>query len=228
MSGAGARRVSGAQFVYQHLREQIISLELAPGTRLSEVELAGDLGVSRTPVREGLNRVLSEDLIEQGPTGGMFVRTLDPKDLRELYTVRSVLEGVIAREAAENATEQDITELRDLMEKMSLLIEHTGEVIRLGSEFHAALARIASNRRVTQLLQQIHGHIQRYRNLTTQSQGRRRAAIVEHRAIFEAIAARSGASAEYQMRLHVESACAEALASAGERLASSSEGEEVV
>lgn len=219
MPRAGAGRISGAQFVYQHLRDQIISLELAPGTRLSEVELAGELGVSRTPVREGLNRVLSEDLIEQGPTGGMFVRSLDPADLRELYTVRAVLEGVIAREAAENATAGDIDELRDLMEKIALLIDHASEVARLGSEFHASLSRIAGNRRVGQLLRQIRSHIQRYRNLTTQSHERRRAAIVEHRAIFEAIAARSGASAEYQMRLHVENACTEALSSTEERLA---------
>ncbi len=219
MPGGGTRRVSGAEFVYQHIREQIIALELAPATRLSEMQLAAELGVSRTPVREGLNRVLSEDLIEQGPTGGVFVRRLEPADLRELYTVRSVLEGVIAREAAEHASEQDIEELRDLMDKMSLLIEHAGEVVRLGSEFHAALSRFAGNRRVSQLMEQIRGHIQRYRNLTTQSPERRRAAVVEHRAICEAITARSGSSAEYHMRLHVENACTEALASVEARLA---------
>lgn len=218
MAGSRVRRVSGAQYVFLTLRERIISLKLAPGSRLNEVELAGELGVSRTPVREGLNRLLSEDLIEQSPTGGMFVRQLDPADLRELYSVRAVLEGVIAREACERATEADIGALGEIIERMRLLVEHAAEVFRLGDEFHGRLSDMAGNDRCEQLLRQIRGHIHRYRGLSSANEMRHRIAVEEHQEIFEAVAARDPDRAEQGMRAHIDAARDEAMVEVRNRL----------
>ena len=89
----GMQRASGAQLVYGELRERILDLSLEPGARLHEAELAAQLRVSRTPLREALRMLLAEDLVEQLPTGGMLVRRLDLQDMRELYAVRAALEG---------------------------------------------------------------------------------------------------------------------------------------
>ena len=98
-TNGGMQRASGAQLVYGELRERILDLRLEPGARLHEAELAAELRVSRTPLREALRMLLAEDLVEQLPTGGMLVRRLDLQDMRELYAVRAALEGLAAREA---------------------------------------------------------------------------------------------------------------------------------
>ena len=98
------RRASGGQLVYSELRRRILSLELEPGQRLYEPELAASLQVSRTPLREALRLLLAEDLIDQLPTGGMVVRPLTAGDIEELYSVRAALEGLMAAEAARPGT----------------------------------------------------------------------------------------------------------------------------
>ncbi len=108
------RRVSGAQVVYTTLYDRITSLELAPGTRLHETELAASLAVSRTPLREALRMLLADGLVHQLPTGGMVVSSLDPQEMRHLYEVRSVLEGVVARQACEQVTDAVLAELERL------------------------------------------------------------------------------------------------------------------
>ena len=95
------RRASGGQIVYEELRRRILELELEPGTRLFEPQLALELQVSRTPLREALRLLLAEDLLDQLPTGGMVVRPLSRRDVDELYGVRGGLEGVIAARAAQ-------------------------------------------------------------------------------------------------------------------------------
>jgi DNA-binding GntR family transcriptional regulator len=204
------RRASGAQLVYGELRERILNLDLAPGTRLPEAELAAELAVSRTPLREALRMLLAEDLVEQLPTGGMLVRRLDLQDMRELYAVRAALEGLTAREACRRLTEADLEALGNLVERMRLLVDHPAELTRLGGEFHARIAAVAGNRRCEQLLRQLRGHMRRYHALTSRHEPRRRAALEDHRALFEALRARDPDAAERTVRDHVLAACREA------------------
>ena len=210
----GMQRASGAQLVYGELRERILNLELAPGARLPEAELAAGLAVSRTPLREALRMLLAEDLVEQLPTGGMLVRRLDLQDMRELYAVRAVLEGLAAREACRRLTEADLEALGNLVERMRLLVDHPAELTRLSGEFHARIAAVAGNRRCEQLLRQLHGHMRRYHALSSRRGPRRRAALEDHRALFEALSARDPDAAERTVRDHVLAACREAEAAA--------------
>ncbi|HZA84940.1 MAG TPA: GntR family transcriptional regulator, partial [Actinomycetes bacterium] len=142
----GMQRASGAQLVYGELRERILDLRLEPGARLHEAELAAELAVSRTPLREALRMLLAEDLVEQLPTGGMLVRRLDLQDLRELYAVRAALEGLAVREACRRLTDTDLEALGRLVEQMRLLVDHPAELTRLGGELHARIAAVAGNR----------------------------------------------------------------------------------
>jgi DNA-binding GntR family transcriptional regulator len=207
--GGGMQRASGAQLVYSQLRERILNLDLAPGTRLHEAELAAELAVSRTPLREALRMLLAEDLVEQLPTGGMLVRPLDLQDMRELYAVRAALEGLAAREASRRLTEADLEALERLVEQMRLLVDHPAELTRLGGEFHARIAAVAGNRRCEQLLRQLHGHMRRYHVLSTRRGRRRQAALEDHRALLEALRARDPEAAERTVRDHIMAACRE-------------------
>ena len=115
-------RASGGQVVYAELKRQILTLELAPGTRLYEPELARQLQVSRTPLREAIKLLLAEDLLEQLPTGGVVVPLLSARDIEELYTVRAALEGIQAGDAARKATAADLGDLADIVERNALLV----------------------------------------------------------------------------------------------------------
>jgi DNA-binding GntR family transcriptional regulator len=210
----GMQRASGAQLVYSELRERILDLRLEPGTRLHEADLAAELRVSRTPLREALRMLLSEELIEQLPTGGMVVRRLDLEDMRELYAVRAALEGLAVREACQRLTGADQDALGRLVEQMQLLVDHPAELARLGGEFHARIAAIAGNRRCEQLLRQLHGHMRRYHALSSQREPRRRAALEDHRTLFDALRSRDPDTAERTVRDHVMAACREGEAAA--------------
>ncbi|MEV0810817.1 GntR family transcriptional regulator [Micromonospora sp. NPDC050200] len=198
------RRQSGAQAVYELMRAKIISGEFEPSGRLTEPELASALGVSRTPVREALRLLIAEGLVEQLPTGGSRVTPLDLADIRRVYDIRARLEGLLARDACTRMTRSDLDALDRLIGLMHRLRGDETEVLRLGREFHARIADVAENRWCDQLLHQIRGHVDRYRSLSTREPGRPDLAVVEHQAIYDALASGDPERAEQAMRVHVE------------------------
>ena len=198
-----ARRVSGAQVVYRTLYDRITTLELAPGTRLHETELAASLAVSRTPLREALRMLLADGLVHQLPTGGMVVSSLDPLEMQHLYEVRAVLEGVVARQACQALTDAVVAELERMVEQMRRLVDYPDEMLRLGNAFHARLLDLSGNRYAAQMLQQLRGHLSRYQALTATIDPRRRAAFDEHSSILDALRDRDAELAESRMRDHV-------------------------
>lgn len=203
MDAAPARRVSGAQLVYRTLHDQIASLQLAPGTRLHETELAAAHDVSRTPLREALRMLLADGLVQQLPTGGMVVAALDPGQMRDLYEVRAALEGVVARQACERLADADVTALETLVDQMSRLVDYPDEMLRLGNAFHARLLTVSGNGYAEQVLRLLRGHLRRYQALTATIDPRRRKAYVEHSDILDALRERDGDLAEARMREHV-------------------------
>lgn len=197
------RRQSGSDAVYEVLRQRIISCELAPGDSLPELELAAVLGVSRTPIREALRLLHGEQLVERRPTGGFRVAPLYTADVRGIYDVRALLEGLLARDACGRLSDADLRELRQQIERMTLLRDHAEEVIKIGQEFHGLIERVAGNRWCLHLLQQLRGHIDRYRTLSTSEPGRSLEAVAEHQAIYDALASGDKDTAETAMREHV-------------------------
>ena len=100
-----------AQRVYEQIREQIQTGKLSPGTRLVNRKLAGEMGTSMVPIREALNRLTSEGLLEHLPGGGNFVRKLTRKEIIQLYEFRESLETFAAREAARNNQDYQLKHL---------------------------------------------------------------------------------------------------------------------
>ena len=221
-------RQSGARAVYDVLRTQIIDGTLAPDERLSEPALAARLGVSRTPVREALRRLEAETLVVEQPTGGVRVASLDVADAQQVYEVRARLEGLLARRAAERVADldrvgsegyadqaagaaartDDVARLSRLVELMDAVRDHDDEVLRIGSEFHAVVERLADDRLCAALLRQIRGHVDRYRTLATRERVGTTAHVDEHRAVARAVVDGDADAAEDAMRAHIDSSAA--------------------
>ena len=212
------RRVSGGQLVYTELRRRILDLELAPGQRLYEPELAKDLQVSRTPLREALRLLLAEDLIDQLPTGGMVVRPLTTSDIEELYGVRAALEGLMSAEAARRLADADAASLSHLVDRNARMVGHADDAMRAGHDFHLKIAEVAGHGWARRLHAQVDGHMSRYRRFTNESPERRRAALEEHRGILEALVARDSEEARRLAEAHVLAARDVALEAIGSRL----------
>jgi DNA-binding GntR family transcriptional regulator len=204
-------RVSGGEVVYAELKRRILSLELAPGQRLKESELADGLEVSRTPLREAIKLLLAEDLLQQLPTGGVVVPKLAVRDIDELYTCRSALEAVQAADATRKATDDEVTALTSIVARNELLVGLADDAMEVGHRLHEMIGDIADNTWAMRLHEQVDGHMTRYRKLTNSTQERRDRALREHRDIVAAIASRDPDAAAQVAREHVLAARDEAL-----------------
>jgi DNA-binding GntR family transcriptional regulator len=212
------RRASGGQLVYSELRRQILDLELKPGQRLYEPELAARMQVSRTPLREALRLLLAEDLLDQLPTGGMVVRPLSAREIEELYSVRGALEGLMAAEAATRLDDEGAARLRRLVERNEKLVELPTDAMNAGHDFHLAIAEIAGHEWASRLHAQVDGQMARYRAFTNQSQERRTAALREHQDILDALVAHDPTRAHAVAEAHVLAARDTALNAISDRL----------
>ena len=206
-----AVRVTGAYFVYAELKRRVLSLELEPGQRLYEPALTKELEVSRTPLREAVRRLISENLLEQQPTGGVVVPQLDRRAIVELYNVRAAIEGLMASEATARATAADIEAMEGIVARNAALVGFAEDAMNLGTRLHETIAETADNTWAIRLHTQVSDQIQRYRPVTNKTQLRREAALAEHRAIVAAIAAGNAAVASQTAYEHVVAARDEAL-----------------
>ena len=202
---AGRRMLREA--VYQRLRKAIIAGHLRPGERLVETRLAARLNVSRNPVREALRRLEQEQLV-CASSQGMIVSEITATKVQEVYAIRAVLEGLCCRLAAENATPQQVGELRATVERARQAVE-AGDIAGLttcSEQFHDLLLQASRNATLTSVLGQVRDSVLRYRYATIPLAGRAREMVDEHTVIAEAIAAADPARAEQAMRDHISEA----------------------
>ncbi len=193
-----------ADAAYLALRQSILQGDLAPGERLRSDALANELKVSRTPVREALRKLEAEGLVQRSGSG-LIVREFTEHDLTELFYVREALEGMAARLAAENATRDEIAEIRELLDDMET-VNQRGELVALRpltAEYHRMVGRAAHNGRLLQSLENLLGHVRQMQTSTLLNvKGRASEAIKEHRELLEAIEARDADRAETIARAH--------------------------
>ncbi|MDQ1077814.1 GntR family transcriptional regulator [Pseudoroseomonas cervicalis] len=194
-----------AERVHAVLRDAIVAGVLAPGGRLSERGLAAALGVSAQPVREAMQRLEAEGLVETRPRSGSVVLCQPRARLVEMGRIRAALEGVAAGFAAEHATPEDIDRLRQRLAAMRTATEaRDGAALRLANEaFHTALLAVSDNAFLLRGLQALraYDHIGRARVLAADDD-QPRLALAEHAAILEAVAAGDAPQAEALMRRH--------------------------
>ncbi len=186
------------------IREAIIDGRLAPGERLKEEELAGELGISRTPIREALAVLQAEGLVDTAPNKGATVRAHDAEDLDDLYRLRALLEGYAASRAAAKMEPEQVAELFASCERFEALAD--GDVSPLVKEnvhFHSTIVDAAASGRVAELVRKVIELPLVYRSYIWYSPEQRRISAHFHRQIAVAIEARDTDRAESLMKEHV-------------------------
>jgi len=197
---------TSADKAYQTIKEKIITLDMAPGTAIHEVELAGQLQLGRTPVREALKLLQAEKLVTTVPRRGMFVSSIAITDLQEIAEVRVELEGLSARLAAERATDEELAEIGEKGRQADGAADlDPRQAIHLDRRLHTLISAASHN-------DYLISEVERFYNLSLRlwyvALARVHTADLDmhvHSELFEAIQARDAARAEELMREHIRS-----------------------
>ncbi len=204
-----------ADDAYERLRAEIVSGRLQPNERLVEADIVSSLGVRRTAVRAALVRLEHDGLVEHERNRGAKVRLVGESEAIEILETRAALEGLIARKAAANVTEDDVAQLREILASMRTLLAG-GDLLAASDrnvDLHGAIMRIARHRTADRLVSTLNSQLVRFQYRTILQPGRSERTLREHEAIVEAIARGDGDAAETAMRAHL-SQVAEALRAA--------------
>ena len=195
-----------AKDAYTLILEAIEAGLYKPGDRLVESELADRFGVSRTPVREALQRMETQAMLTRDGRS-LIVASLDHNQLAELYAVRTELEGLAARLAARHATEEEVRVLQSMVaEDKALLGGDPRALSRANKRFHKQIHLASHNRFLVQQLDLVHRSMARMTNTSVAAVGRDVPALAEHDGIVAAIAARDGDAAYEALRAHISKA----------------------
>jgi len=196
------------ELVFDAIREAILDGTLAPGERLMEAQLAEELGVSRTPVREAIRQLELAGFVVMIPRRGAYVADISLKDVAEVFEIRGALEGLAAALAAERASDEEIEQLERLLVEIANCVEEkdVNRMVELDTRFHDYLYKASRNERLGQILSSLREQIQRFRTRTLSNPARMRVALEEHRSLVEALAARDAEAAARAASQHIESA----------------------
>ncbi len=194
--------------VFQKIREDILNGKYKENDELRENTIGKELGVSRTPVREALRQLELEGLVSIIPNKGAYVTGISHKDIWDIYVIRSMLEGLCARWAAEHITESQLDELEEtiLLSEFQMKKESgfsAEQVALLDSRFHSILYGASGSRILSHVLTDFHNYVQTARKSSVVSEDRARKSIREHRQILRAIRDRDGEMAEQLANEHI-------------------------
>jgi DNA-binding GntR family transcriptional regulator len=199
-----------AESVFRQIRQAIVEGSIPAGSKISETELAKTYGVSRGPLREAIGRLEACSLVIRTPNVGARVMTMSSGQLLDIYFVREALEGMAARLAATEMTDEEIDSLRNLLSQHGNEIEHTKGQAYFQDEgdldFHYRIITGSKNARLINLLcNDLYYQMRLYRYQFGMRSNRVPKAYNEHEHIVDAIANRDGEMAEVLMRLHIRS-----------------------
>jgi DNA-binding GntR family transcriptional regulator len=187
------------------IRQAIIDGRLDPGERLKEEELARELGISRTPVREALLVLQAEGLVVAEPNRGAMVRAHDAEDLDDLYQLRALIEGYATRRAAVRITDEALDRLRESCDRFESLVPEGDlrEVVRENMYFHSTIHELAGSERLEGMLRKVIELPLVYTSYVWYPPEQRLISAHYHRQIVKALAARDPERAELIMKEHV-------------------------
>lgn len=190
---------------YDMILEAIDAGAFGPGDRLVETELAQRFGVSRTPIREALQRLETENFLTRDGRS-LIVASLNHNQLSELYVVRAELEGLAVELAAKHATPEEVRVLRDMIAADRLITNDPQRLSRTNRRFHNQLHRASHNEFLIKQLRQVHRTMALLASTSLAAEGRGETALDEHEAIVNAIDDRNGAQARDALQNHLSNA----------------------
>ena len=191
------------EVVCETLREAIRSGVLKPGERLMEIQLADELGVSRTPVREAMRKLELEGYVIMLPRRGTYVANISIRDINEVFEIRTTLDALASGLAAERITEEELEQLERLLVSIGENIEtrNMKKVVEDDMEFHDILYKASRNQRLVGIISNLREQMTRFRSMSMSYPGRLKKTLEEHRRLVEAIAQRD---VELAQKLAVE------------------------
>lgn len=191
--------------VFHAIREDILNGTYKANDELKEKNIGDELGVSRTPVREALRQLELEGLVHIIPNKGAFVEGVSLQDIKDIYEIRALLEGLCARWAAERITQEQVEELEEtvFLSDFHFSKENWDQILELDNRFHEIVYEACASKELTRVLRDYHHYLQRIRRITLEEKNRAQDSINEHRAIAEALKARDAKTAEKCARLHI-------------------------
>ncbi|PCH74365.1 MAG: GntR family transcriptional regulator [Rhodobacteraceae bacterium] len=187
---------------YQLILDAIDVGVFKPGDRLVESDLADRFGVSRTPIREALQRLETQSLLERDGRS-LIVAALNHNQMAELYVVRRELEGLAAKLAAQHATDEEIRVLGEMVSADDALIDDPNALARANKRFHHQLHLASHNRYLVQQLDLVHRTMALMATTSLAVEGRGEIAQAEHRAIVDAIQSRDVDAADAALKEHI-------------------------
>jgi len=204
--GKGSRGEPLSRAAYKILRERILERVLQPGEALVEAKLAEDLGMSRTPIRDALNRLEQEGLISSIPNKGTFVESLRPMDVAEIYDIREVIEGLAARLLARRVTRSQA----EILEELAANADDASATVSDDVEFHSAIVRMCGSQRAVEVARSFFLQALTYDEHTRRLASGGDVPVIKgegvddaHRAIARSIVEGKSTAAEEAMRAHV-------------------------
>jgi DNA-binding GntR family transcriptional regulator len=194
--------------VYDYLKEQILSGNYENGSSITENSVGKELNVSRTPVREALRQLELGGLVKIVPNKGAVVQNILIDDIKNIYEIRSLIEGVAAAHAAKNASDEELARLKEIVELTEFYFSRGDDkkLRDLDGKFHQCLYEICHNRILKHILDELHDYGVRYREKSMKSKGRVEKTITEHKGIMNAVLQRDDKKAEQLSVLHVNNA----------------------
>ena len=192
--------------VYEILKRAILFQEIHPGEKIDEEDVAKQLGVSRTPIRESLCRLENEGIVKIIPRRGAFVVKHSKESIIEILLVREVLEGFSARLAVGHIDERTIEEMRSFFRDFSEanIRDRSKEYAQADLKFHTLIVKKSQNSWLMSIMNILNDHIQMLRLRTVALEGRPEHSLLEHRKIIEALERRNPSLAESLMRKHIQ------------------------
>ena len=194
------------EVVCESLREAIRSGVLKPGERIMEIQLAEELGVSRTPVREAIRKLELEGYVVMMPRRGTYVASMSIRDINEIFEIRTALESLSNGLAADHITEDELEHLQRLLVIIGGYIKEGNieKIVETDIEFHDLLYHAARNERLVGIISNLRDQLTRFRTLSMSYPGRLEETLEEHRLIVDAIASGDRKAASRAAERHME------------------------
>jgi len=195
-----------SQKVYRILKTEIVKRNLKPGTKLLEVKIAKQMGVSRTPVREAIRELVAEGFVKMIPNQGVIVSIASIEDTQEVLQIRSVLEGLAARLATKVINGEEIKELEQYIEQMEYYANKDNALAfsKMDVEFHELILNICGNNRLIQIRKNLSDQAHRYRIRSLSIPGRLKHSLKEHQEIVKALKKKDSEQAGRLSQKHIE------------------------